>query len=1029
MIDRIVYLGPYNSTKTQELFNKALNYIKQDKGNSFYYILPNGILLEEYRQKMIEKVNGTFNINLFTFDDIVDRLLKDEFHTYIDEEIKEVIISKIIRKLNGKNQLKYYENISSKKGFIKSIARIIGEIKRSLVTAEQYQAKCPEKSFYSEIGLIYEEYEKQLNDYGLVDREESFFKSLALLKQDNSIFDDLDFIIIDGFFDFRPQELELLREIAKTKCPIYMNMPFNRDKNFNTFLETIGFLQRLDFKIEKCDREDSTYFEEMASILFDKSANKMEPNSHSYMIKAANSHLEMKKIAEEIKKHNLDGIDLKDMAIVLTNPDEYKNDMFQVFDEERIPCSLNKDILLIEIPLIKELIHVLQIRENSKRAIINRIKTNYYNLCNAEEREVLEYHLRKLRFDSIEDLVKNANLYIPSYMDNLESIIQSIEEEKEFIPSRTTIEEYISIVTKIIEKHHIEDKILDIYNLTGDFQLFLRDISGLNKLKEILNTILIVSNIVEREILLEEFLEILGNYLGKESIKEVQGNPKGVKILTPVNARGQKFKVLFIVGLSQGMYPNIVENNFFFKEDNYEKLKNIGIDVKNYYERLDKESALFTTIIASCTHSLYLSYSENATEDERNIPSIFLDEVLNSIDGKTIEDKINLIKVGMDYIIKSDINQLTTKKELSQYLLSKYYEGDCQEELFSMYNHIDENTFREVNNRILCEIERNRDEFNEYSGNIGDKNVVEDIKNIHRDKIYSISYLESYGRCPYYFLLNNILNIEKMEREFQDFNPLDKGIINHEVLKEYYFNYKEQIQEYIEGTSIFNVDETYSYIVKRVEKKMESIGANLDSKLWKLRIENNANRIFEFIISDLNRLTKSKKKIVPMDFEIIFGRKEPFEVDIDGLKIPFTGAIDRVDKYVDEDKYIIIDYKNSAYNIRNIDHMRSGLSLQLPLYILSQKDKPVVGVIYGILSTGEFQVKIGNIEEKNLINKRNKGAITKEELDQLLNTTKDFIRFYIESIYKGNFSVDPKECSPYCIYKDICRYKEKLPIV
>ena len=69
-------------------------------------------------------------------------------------------------------------------------------------------------------------------NHGLIDREESFLKSLELLKEDNSFFVGLDFIIIDQFFDFRPQELELLKEIANTSLPIYINMPFNRMKIF-----------------------------------------------------------------------------------------------------------------------------------------------------------------------------------------------------------------------------------------------------------------------------------------------------------------------------------------------------------------------------------------------------------------------------------------------------------------------------------------------------------------------------------------------------------------------------------------------------------------------------------------------------------------------------------------------------------------------------------------------------------------------------------------------------------------------------
>ncbi|HSH35546.1 PD-(D/E)XK nuclease family protein [Schnuerera sp.] len=1028
MTDRIVYLGPYNNHRSHKLFNKAIDYLKMNKGNDFYYILPNGNLLEEYRENMIEKVNGTFDINLFTFDDIVDKLLEDHFYAHIDEELKEVLISKILKELKDENRLKYYKKVSNKKGFIRSLIRIIGEIKRSLVTTEMYFKRCPDEPFFTEIGLIYEKYEKQLNRFRLIDREGSFFKSLTLLRKDKSFFDGLDYIIIDGFFDFRPQEQEILKEITKTNCPIYINMPFNKDENYHTLLKTIEILERLGFKIEKEANKNFTYYEKIATNLFDKSKEKLEPSSHTYMIKAANSYLEMKKIAEIIKRHSLEGTDLKDMAIVLTNPEEYRNKMFQVFNEEKIPTSLNKDTNLIEIPLVKELIYFLEVKKSTKNSIINRIKSNYFNLCSSEEKEAIEYYLRKLDFDSIENLIYKDNLNTNMYIPELKSILLNIEEESKFIPEKGNIKEYIKIIMDFLEKYKIEDKILDIYNLTKDFHLFKRDISAYNKIKEILNTMANIFKIVNEEILLEEFIELLQNYFEKESIMEVQGNSKGVKILSPITARGQQFSVLFVVGLSQGKYPTIMENNFFFKDDNYEKLKSIGIDMKNYHEKMDKDSLVFSTIIAICTNDLYLSYSENSTQDEKDIPSIFLDEILNMIDGETIEEKVNLIKVDMDYILKRDKNELTTKKEIPQYLLEKYYEGEYGEELFFMYNDIDENTFKEVNDRVLCEIERNKNEFNQYSGSIGDENIIEDIKNIHKNKIYSISYLESYGRCPYYFLLNNILNVEEMEREFQDFTPLDRGVINHEVLKEYYYNYREEIQAYIEGKNIFNVDETYDYIFEKVSKKMNALGRNYNSKLWQLRIENSTERILEFIKSDLHRMTKLKKKTVPMDFEIQFGRKKPFEIKIDDLKIPFTGAIDRIDKYIDEDKYIIIDYKNSDYNIRNIDHMKSGLSLQLPLYILSQKDKNIVAALYGIISTGEFQVKIGNLEEKALVSKRNKGALTEEELEELLNTTKDFIKSYIESIYKGNFAVNPTECSPYCIYKDICRYEEILEV-
>lgn len=1014
MIERIVYIGQYNNYKSNELFNKSVDYLKQNKGHKFYYILPNGKLLVKYRRAILEEVGQVFDLNLFTFDNIVDKLLKDDFYTYIDGETKEALLTDIFIQFK-KEKINFYRDISSKKGFVKIVANIIGELKRSLVSPEQFLNRCPRTSFYTEIGLVYMEYERRLHDLGLIDREGSFRKSLDLLKKDNSFFNGLDFIIIDYFFDFRPQELELLKEIMKTNCSIYINMPFNRDENFNTFNRTIDILKSLEFKIEKLKKRDLSYYEQLASVIFNDDEKILAPNSNINVIRVANSYLEMKKVAEEIKRYYVNGIYLNDMAIVLTNPSEYRNKMFQVFEEEGIPCTLDKEINLIEIPLLEELVHILEVKKNGidDINIINRIKSAYFPLCNPQERDAMEYILRKQDFNS-------------SFIENIEDIKFTIEQESECIPQNGSVKEYVEAVSNILDRFNIEERILDIYKLTEDYNLLNRDFTAVNKFKEILSTMDKFLSRIYVRITIDEFLNILKDYLQKESIVEMEGNTKGINILSPVSIRGQRYKIVFVVGLSQDDYPNIVDRNFFFRENNYKQLREIGIDVKNYYEKLDKESIVFSTIISACSDILYLSYSQDSTENEKGIPSIFLDEILNRIQGDKIEEKVNVIDVDIDYILKDEACQLTTKRELSQYLLRKYYEGESVEELFQMFNDLDGQTFKEINTRILCEFEREKEGFNEYSGMIEDDNVKRDIDNIQRDKIYSISYLESYGKCPYYFLLNNIMNVKEMERIFQDFTPLDRGSINHEVLKEYYFNYSREIEDHVLGNKEFDVDETYDFIHVKIEEKIKSENQNMNSAIWKLRVDNNTNRLLDFIKSDLDRLTKLKKKVLPYNFEVPFGRRNLFELRIGDLKIRFTGVIDRIDKYVDEDKYILIDYKNSAYSVKDIDQMKSGLSLQLPIYILSQKDKNIVAAMYGIISNGEFKVKVGNIDEKHLVTKRNKGTLTAKELEELLNISKTFIKTYIESISKGDFSVNPMECSSFCIYKDICRYEDVL---
>ncbi len=1011
-MERIAYVGPYNNSRSRELFYRSLEYLKENKGDRFYYILPNGKLLEKYRMSFLKEVGQTFDINLFTFDNIVDRLLRDRFYISIDEEMKEGLVAKTILQLKKNNHLPYYKDISSKRGFVRQVSNIIGLAKRSLISPEDYLRRCPDKPFYKEIGLIYQEYEKKLGTLELLDREESFLKSLEMLRNNKCFFDSLDFVIIDYFFDFRPQELEILKEMTKANCSIYINMPFNRDENFNTFKETLDILKEWGFDIVEEEKKAANYFENLASLLFTEGEKRLDINPNIQVIKASSTYLEIKKICELIKRKHADGVQLKDMALVLASPDRYMDRIFQVFEEEGIPLSMDKETSLMEIPLIKELVHILEVKKNNrdKTSIINRVKSNFFPLCPREIREAAEYMLRK---ESIK----------ASFQDELDRLLSIIDEETSSIPDRGKPDELAKAVMDLIKKYDVAGRILDIYNSIGDYDLFNRDLAALSKVKEILDKISRFGHIIYDEISLEEFIDLLEGYLSQEVVVEIVGNTAGISLLTPVNARGHKFKVLFVMGLSQGDYPKVDSHNFFFKENNIKTLKKIGIDVKSYHEILDKESLMFSTIISSCLDTLYLSYSQPSTEDAEAIPSIFLDELLNRIQGK-----VDVEVVDMEYLLKDDLAKLTTNDELSRYILSKYQAGSCEDELFHMYNSLDGLKLKEVSESVFCEVTRINDGFNEYSGLIGDSAIIEDLKDIHRDKVYSISYLEAYGKCPYYFLLNNILKIEEMEREFEDFTPLDRGAINHEVLEEYYTVYKKQIEDHVLGRGEFEPEGTYDFILARVKERIKSLAVDIDKPLWKLRIENNATILLDFIKADLDRLMKLKEKVLPYDFEVAFGRDEAFKVQIGDLEIPFTGVIDRIDKYVEEDKYILIDYKSSTGGVRGISHMISGLSLQLPIYILSQEDKRVVAAMYGVLSTGDFKLVLGNSEEDNLMKKTRKAALDQDQLDQLIIICKDHIKSYIDSILEGDFSINPKECSSYCIYKDICRYKEILEV-
>ncbi len=1027
MVKRVIYYGSTDSDQDKELLLMAKDYVRKNKGDKFFYILPNGKLLTEYRRALLEDLKGAFNINAFTFDDIVDRLLDNNSYTFIDKEMKESIISKILIELEQAGEIVYYKELVHTEGFVKSISGIIGEIKRSLINSECFNNKIPNNPFYKEIGIIYSRYEKFLEDNRLMDREESFFKAIEILEKDLSFFDNLDFIVIDKFFSFRPQEIVLLQKIVKAPIDIYINMPFEMEKDYLTVNQTINFLKELDFKVDRGSEREVKTFNDIGNEL------------DIELIKTPNKYLEIKRISQAIKDLYNNGTDLSDINLLVTNPKEYMDTVFKVFREEEIPCSLKEEEILINTPIVRQFLNIVELRVKNydKQSLINRIKSSYFELCPIYERDKIEFILRKLNFKNIEDLMfivankkEKYKEYIAAgkieyednldFMGKLEKILEKIKEETDTIPTTGKVDDFVFSTMNILENYNIVENIINIYHITDKYQLLHRDMTSFTKLEETLGKIGKRMPIVYDNIKIDEFYNTLNRYLEEETVIKTEANRDGVNIVTPITASGIEFKTLFIVGLVQGKYPNIQQDTFFFNENTFNTLKNVGLSLKSYEEKLDNESLQFHIAVANCKKRLYLSYPEHYSENEENIPSIFLDELLNKIDSK----KIKHTNISMDYLIKEDFKDITTIDEFSKHILYKHYLGqDCREE-FGLLQDLDNKIIEEIKERNQCELARAKEEFNEYSGVIGDEKLKEDLIELQKDKKTSITFFEAYGKCPYKFLLSYILNLQEMERFLEDFTPLDRGNLYHETLRQYYEKYKEDIKKDILGEEIFIINNTLEEVENIIIRLIKNQGIEEIDNLWKMRIENMANTIVSLVKSDLERQRKAKYKLLPEAFEVGFGQRGDFIIPFEDEELKLMGKIDRIDKVHGTNKYVLYDYKSSVYGIKKVKDIVEGVSFQLPIYIMAQYEMDITAAGYINISKGEVSFELVKEEEKNMVNKRRGQAIlNREDRKELMNTVVEYIQEYTNKIQEGDFSIDPKECDEYCIYKDVCRYE------
>ena len=159
------------------------------------------------------------------------------------------------------------------------------------------------------------------------------------------------------------------------------------------------------------------------------------------------------------------------------------------------------------------------------------------------------------------------------------------------------------------------------------------------------------------------------------------------------------------------------------------------------------------------------------------------------------------------------------------------------------------------------------------TGALADEAIKEDVA-ANLPKGYSISYLEAYSRCPYYFLLNRLFEIEEMEREFIDYSPIDLGLLYHDVLNRYYSLYREELKQAISKKEAFDFEKSLDSLKAILNTSSKEIGFNLSKKKDKLIVEIIFKRLRAFLEKDIERMIK--EGILPYAFEVDFGSKIPF---------------------------------------------------------------------------------------------------------------------------------------------------------
>ena len=615
-----------------------------------------------------------------------------------------------------------------------------------------------------------------------------------------------------------------------------------------------------------------------------------------------------------------------------------------------------------------------------------------------------------------------------------------------------------NIENKVIEKiQKLEDK--GLIDLANEYK----------KSYEIVISLLddIVETFGDTETTIEKYINSFKVGLKNSSLGKIPGTQDQVIVGDVERSRSHKVKVIFIIGINDGVFPSNNKDEGFFNDSDREILKLNGIELaKGTIENLYEENFNIYKAFTTAEEQLYLSYASTDSE------------------GKSLRPSMLIIKLKKIYLsLKEESDVITKKYEITnknvtyEQLLENIYKLNENEQIddiwYMVYNY--------YKNQNDYQISLKNDlEGLEYT------NLPKDIDKKIVDKLYgntlntSVSRLEKYRSCPFSYYLQYGLKLkEKEELKVQSFNT---GSFMHETIDSFFQLVREEnlslaqlmtdeemieklvaqiIEEKLKLSSnyIFTATSKYKILVKRLKK--------IITKALKYIIEGLVYSEFDIQGTEVEFSNKGKYKPIILNLE-------------DGKKVEITGKIDRIDTAQNEDgKYLrIIDYKSSAKNI-DLNEVYAGLQIQLLTYldaVCKQEDLMPAGILYfslleqmvksdkkiteeeieneirknfkmkglivadvkiiklhdKILETGSSKIVPAAITSSGEVNKKWTSGVSKEEFKVLQDDIQKIIKDIAKEILSGKIDLKPynkKGRTPckYCEYKAICGFNTKNP--
>ena len=1042
--------GRAGTGKTAFIHREIVEELKANPiGAPIYLIVPDQMSYQaEYQLTNNYDIQGIIRAQVMTFKRLSWFVLQ-ETGGIAKDRVDKIGYRMLLRRLleEHKDRFTLFRQAANKRGFTEEIERLIKEFNQFDIDSFRLQevieklesSEAPQTLIAKskDLQIILKELEELLGDR-YVDGDGLYPFLIQQMKNSEKLQDT--HIYIDGFTSFTVREFEIVMQLLALTKRVTIVLPFDNEEDkedpqavFHRGALTYDKLRqeaiKLGIEIEPRIHLNKTYRYENndldhAEQQFSKPIpERTRAEGYVQIIEGANRRAEVHGIAREIKRLvQEEGIRYREIGIMYRQADVYDPIISTIFAQYNIPVFTNEKKPMLHHPLIEFSRSILEVVISNWKyePIFRSVKTDLFFPLKSNLKEMRE------KADLFENFVIAQGIYGDRWMqDNrwmykkyrgLEYVTtKQTDEEKQMQAVIDEMKQYIRTPLLKLEKELKgaktgRDIAMALYECIEELQVYdklqaLKDKElEANRLDEamehdqawnrwinVLDQFVIMFG--EQPLTLEEAANILDEGYDTLQFSKIPPAVDEVTVATVEFSRFDNMKVVFIIGVNDGVYPMRIDYEGLINDGDREWFA--GIDVELFPSskyRLMEENFLMYRAISSPTYRLYVTFASSDEESKALLPSLYVQRLhtLFEVDGeKTLPHKRVLIDPIEELDKGNVLSYLRHPRTSLAYLMTQLKQAETEglasewRALKAFYEQ--DHEWREVLLLVMRPLQQQK-----KSETLAEE-ITEQLYG--KDLTLSVSRIEKYYSCPFAHFANYGLKLQ--ERQEFRLETFEMGDLFHEALKwismetnRLNLRWNKLTREQcalLAREAVERIVPTFSHQILLSSSRYRYIQRKLIHIVEKTMLalsQHAKNSTFKPLVVEASFGPSKKEQLPPLEIPLKQGRK-----------MQLRGRIDRIDhaKVGDTSYLRVIDYKSSSRDL-DLNEVYYGLSLQLLTYLdvavenslllLEERAMPA-GVLYVHVQNPilkiEKELNEMQLEEERLKMFKMKGLLTEDK--------------------------------------------------